>query len=201
VETGFARSFRPCSVGCVAWVVRSCPGEGLCRPQMMMALEASFPLGILGVWSPGRLLTRLRVGIFNFAPPGFCGDESTAEKIPPGCGCVCPVSGSTLPALGCSCPAPRGGSRAARVLSEELSFALFVGSCVCCIDVGTFTWCRTLSAGFFLADFPFPGSTVVGPFLSWPACLLAHSYVGAWAWRLWYVVSTAVCLGQKWHGA
>jgi len=130
VETGFARSFRPSSVRCVAWVVRSCSGEGQCQPQMMMALETSFPLRMLRVWSTGWLLTRLRVGILNFLLPDFCCDESTAERIPPGCGCVCPVSDSTLPALGCSCPAPRGGSRAAQVLAEELSFALFVGSCV-----------------------------------------------------------------------
>jgi len=126
VETGFVGSFRPSSVRCVAWVVRSCLGEGLCRPQMMMALEISFPLRMLSAWSPGWLLTRLKVGILNFLPPDFCGDEITVERIPPGGGCVCPVSNSTMPVLGCSCPAPREGSRAARVLSEEFILALFV---------------------------------------------------------------------------
>ena len=104
-----------------------------------MALEISFPLRMCSAWSPGWLLTRWRVGILNFASPDFCGDEIAAGKIPPGCGCVCPVSSSTLPALGCSCPDPRGGSRAARVLSKELSSAFFVGPCVCGINVGAFT--------------------------------------------------------------
>jgi len=180
VKTGFAWSFRPCSVGCVAWVVRSCHGGGLCWPRMMMALEApSFPLIMLVAWSPGWLLARLRVGILNFAPPSLCGDRSSVENVSPGRGCVCPVSGSTVPASGCSCPAPRGGSRAAQALPWELNFSFFVGSCVCCIDVGAFTCWRALSVGFFLANFPFSGPIFVDPFLSWPAHFQAHSCAGA----------------------
>ena len=118
------------------------------------------PLIMLVAWSAGGLLTRLIVRILNFAPPGFCGDRGSAKKISPGRGFVCPVSGSTVPASGYSCPAPRGGSCAAQALPWELSFAFFVGSCVCCIGVGAFTCCRALSAGFFFCKFP----------LSWPNC-------------------------------
>jgi len=172
VETDFAGSFRPSSVRCVAWVVRSCPREGLCRSQMMMALEIPFPLRMLSAWSPGWLLTRWRIGILNFSPPDFCGDETTAEKFPPGGGCVCPVSNSTMPALGCSCPAPRGGSRAARVLSEELSLALCVWPCVCCINVGAFTCCRAPSAGFFFCGFPISWLNCC-----WPIPILAGMFI------------------------
>ena len=81
----------------------------------MMALEApSCPLMMLVAWSPGWFFTRLSVGILNFAPPGFCGDRRSEKKISPGRDCVCPVFGSTVPASDCSCPAPRGGSRAAQ---------------------------------------------------------------------------------------
>ena len=163
VETGFAGSCRPCSVGCVAWVVKSCHGGGLCRPRMMMALEApSFPLIMLVAWSPGWLLARVRVGILNFVPPSFCGDKSSAKNVSPGRGCACPVSGSIVPASGCSCPAPRGGSRAAQAMPWELSFAFFGGSYVCCKVVGAFpcSCCRALSAGFFFCKFP----------ILWPSC-------------------------------
>jgi len=181
VETGFAGSFRPCSVGCVAWVVRSCHGGGLCRPRMMMALKApSFPLVMLVAWSPGWLLARLRVGILNFAPPSFCGDKSSAKNVSPGRGCACPVSGSIVPSSGYSCPAPRGGSRAAQAMPWELSFAFFVGSCVCCKVVGAFpcSYCRALSAGFFFCKFP-----IFWTSCCWPIPLLAGTNPGTFLRR------------------
>ena len=157
VETGFVGSFRHCSVGGMAWVVRSCRGGGLCRPRTTMMLEAiSFPPILLAAYrAPGWSLARLWVGIMSPALPSFCSKTGSAENFCPGRGCAFRIPCSSVSASGCSCPSPRGGSRTAWVVPWELIFAFFVGSCVSCKVVGAFSWswCSAQSAGLFCRFF------------------------------------------------
>ena len=198
VETGFVRSFRHCSVGGVPWVVRSYRGGGLCRPRTMMILEAtSFPPILLAAWrAPGWSLARLRVGILNPALPSFCGKTSSAEKASPGRGCAFPIPCSSVSASGCSCPSPRGGSRATRVMPWELIFAFFVGSCVNCKVVGAFpcSSCSARSSGFFCRFF------LVKPSCFRPIPRLGCSYPGTILCLSLGFAFVMGCVGCRVHG-